>query len=415
MASAFRQHLTEIKSALPVRDYGWYPYDSLGALPHICDLIRDDFDELAQVLNEEPALDIGCGDGDFAMLLEHFGASTDAVDHAESNFNQMRGARRLQSALNSGVRIFDIDLDGNFLLPREQYGLAVFLGTLYHLKNPYMVLEEIAKRAAFCLLSTRIAQLTSTSGVNITSEPVAYLLHPRETNNDPTNYWIFSQSGLARLIERTGWIQLSQVRSGRLSASNPFDPDADERVFMLLRSRYRYSYLQVRPLYGWHQVEDDSWRWTTKKFGIEVVLPNGYAPREFALRFNVPEAVLSQVTQVTLRCLISGGNAGSMTCDSPGPVEFRGRFPDRLEFQTIVLAFEVESTFQPRGDSRELGVMVPLLSPPACDAPSPLPHIVGSWQRLTYATGFRSTPIPSISTSTTSPGCMARVEPGVPV
>ena len=35
--------------------------------------------------------------------------------------------------------------------------------------------------------------------------PVAYLLSPNESNNDATNYWIFSMKGLERIFDRAGW------------------------------------------------------------------------------------------------------------------------------------------------------------------------------------------------------------------
>ena len=49
-----------------------------------------------------------------------------------------------------------------------------------------------------------------------------------------------------------------------------------------------------------------------------------------------------------------------MTCDSPGTLEFRGHFPLRSVYNGR-LDFTVESNFQPAGDTRELGICIPLL------------------------------------------------------
>ena len=55
------------------------------------------------------------------------------------------------------------------------------------------------------------------------------------TNNDSTNYWIFSPAGLDRLFERTGWEVLDQRNFGRIDGdSNPASNDRDERIFCLL-------------------------------------------------------------------------------------------------------------------------------------------------------------------------------------
>jgi len=359
---AFSRDLQRVKSSTEVADYGWYPYGSLAVLPEIVGLIRDSYEEITDLFKAQTALDIGCGDGDLAMLLDHLGVTVDALDHAETNFNQMRGVHLLKRVLNAGTRITDLDLDSYFTLPAEQYGVAFFLGTLYHLKSPLYVLEEIAKRAAYCILSTRVARTTRKGGTNIESEPVAYLLNAREANNDPTNYWIFSPAGLYRLLERANWLPVRELRRGCAQGSNPVESDADERCFLLLKSRYRYTGLYARPLYGWHQTEEDSWRWTTKEFGVEVVLPKDIAAREFALKLVVPETVIEQ-GQITLRCQAAGESAGSITCDRPGAIEFRGRFPPSAQTGTTVcLAFQVESSFEPAGDGRELGILVPLLS-----------------------------------------------------
>ena len=220
----FQHRLAEVKRSNEVPDYGWYPYESLAALPIISELLMDEFDNVASLLSAEPIADIGCGDGDFAALFAHLGVEVDAIDHAETNFNQMRGVQVLKRILATDtVRFshFDIDLDKCFELPRTRYGLILFLGTLYHLKNPFYILETLARKTAYCILSTRIAQETFKTAVPIESEPVAYLLNARGASNDPTNFWIFSEAGLLRLLTRTGWMVRAQKKVGCLCTRIP--------------------------------------------------------------------------------------------------------------------------------------------------------------------------------------------------
>src|SRR5206468_8152945 len=87
----------------------------------------------------------------------------------------------------------------------------------------------------YCFLSTRIARQTD-KGQQISQGPIAYLLVPNECNNDSTNFWIFSEEGLKRLINRTGWSLLSYLSIGVTPNSTPADPERDERAFCLLRS-----------------------------------------------------------------------------------------------------------------------------------------------------------------------------------
>ena len=150
--------------------------------------------------------------------------------------NQMRGIRALAEVLHSGVEILDVDLDGRFDFTRR-YGLALFLGTLYHLKNPFYCLEMLAKHARYCILSTRVTRLSADRTVRLDNLPVAYLLDSADCNSDATNYWIFSPLGLQLLVKRTDWQVCGAVSSG-LSDSDPVGDHQDERFFLLLRSGY---------------------------------------------------------------------------------------------------------------------------------------------------------------------------------
>jgi hypothetical protein len=356
--------LRAFKAAHPLADYGWYPYDSLSALPVVADLLAAVHDEVAPLIRHKPVLDLGCADGDWAVLFSRLGAqAVDAVDHRESNFNQMRGAAELRRSFDAGIEICDADLDGAFTLPRPEYGLALFLGTLYHLKNPFYVLEKLAEHSDWCIVSTRIAQVTPRARIRIDAEPVAYLLASREANNDPTNFWIFSPAGLIRILERTGWMVMGQQRLGCQADSDPVNPEADERMFVLLKSRKRHPELHVRTLEGWHEIEQNQWRWTAKRFSIEVTLPETEPAAEFALRFRVPEAVLAQQQSVRVECRWGELLLGAIHCDKPEPIEFRGVIPASAGAGAVLrLEFTVDSAYvSGAGDVRDLGVIVPLL------------------------------------------------------
>ena len=64
-----------------------------------------------------------------------------------------------------------------------------------------------------------------------------YLLAPYESNIYATIYWIFSDAGLRRLFDRSGWEVLEIMTVGDTTASNPADQDHDERAFAILRSK----------------------------------------------------------------------------------------------------------------------------------------------------------------------------------
>lgn len=355
----FEALLQQVKQRISPIDYGWYPYNSLTVLPLLSRLFAPAYDEVAAQWRKGPVADIGCADGDLGAFLAHLGATVDAVDHRETNFNQMRGVGLLakELALAGKLDWFDIDLDGRFELPRRHYSFALFLGTLYHLKNPFYVLEHLAASVDWCVVSTRIASVTPEKN-SMETEALAYLLGPREANNDPTNYWIFSSTGLRRLLDRTGWIVLNQERVGYAGKSDPVDPAADERMFLLLKSKRLHPEFHVRAIEGFHLIEAAGWGWTAKQFSLEVTLNLDFPPTEFALYLIIPDAVLLTGEPVIVTCSISGVPAGKLHVESPGSIEFRGRFPITI-LSPLRLDFKVESGFEAPGDQRDLGVIVP--------------------------------------------------------
>lgn len=215
----------------------WYPYATLRNLPVLERLLaKGGFDLLELCRGEYGRIaDIGTADGDLAFFLEELGFSVDVVDNEDTNFNKLEGARILKEALNSSVTIRSIDLDSRSQLFAEKYDAVFLLGTLYHLKNPFYILERLSRVTRYCFLSTRIARQTA-DGLPLSKYPVAYLLEPEECNNDSTNFWIFSDPGLKRLIYRTGWSILAYTSIGDIHNSTPGDPNHDERVFCVLQS-----------------------------------------------------------------------------------------------------------------------------------------------------------------------------------
>jgi hypothetical protein len=148
---------------------------------------------------------------------------------------------------------------------------------------------------------------------------------------------------------------MGQQRVGCAECSDPVRASADERAFVVAKSRTRHPGMHVRLLDGWHAQEDGGYRWTTRRFGLEVTMAE--PAREFALRFFVPEPV-AESGPVRVACRIGGLPVGAITCDRADGIEFRGRFPSREITQR--LEFTVESAYQPPGDQRELGICVPM-------------------------------------------------------
>ena len=237
-AEEWRKHLARIKADNPPQEFTWYGYDILSNVSHIGPLLDGELSNLFDRVKGLPIADIGAADGDLGLLLASLGWEVDLIDWPATNWNGMRGMRALSALLKLDASVHEVDLDAQFDLPRERYGLVCLLGILYHLKNPYFVLEKLARHTRFCLLSTRIAKYVGTPELDVSKVPLAYLLAPDECNNDATNYWIFSEAGLRRIVERAGFRIVAMRTLGDTRRSNPSDNKRDERAFLLLESNH---------------------------------------------------------------------------------------------------------------------------------------------------------------------------------
>lgn len=362
----FQKKLTRMQKSLQPA-FPWYPYDSLGNVEQWEELIGPKRTVLDLARGGE-VLDIGCADGATAFFLESEGAQVEAVDLPETNYNQMQGIRLLKEAFRSNITIREMNLDRQFTLDKT-YGLVLFLGILYHLKNPFYALETLARHARFCLLSTRIAAVTS-SGQPIKNEPVAYLLAQDEANNDCTNFWIFSEAGLRRIADRAGWDVKGFHTRGYLKGSNPKDGDRDERAYCFLESRLAPPRMPVELLQGWHEVEDN-WRWTERKFSVRVAAP--VSPLENRLEFRFHHV---HDFPVTLQAKVEGHQTKPRKFASKGEHVYTADVPSSaLAKQALTVEFELSEAFtNSAGDVREMGVIVSFFRPgfPVTDQTLPL-------------------------------------------
>ncbi len=219
--------------AQAIIDFAWYPYETVGGFRHLAPIIPASIDYLFD--GNRDIADIGAADGSVSFFLESLGNRCDIYDFENTNYNKLKGARYIKEHTNSKVNIYNVDLDSQFSITKK-YDLVFFLGILYHLKNPYYILEQLATKTRYLCFSTRIARYPYAGGSDMSSTPVAYLLSPHECNNDATNYWIFTESSLKRIFDRTGWKILSFRTVGDTVHSNPQDDANREGAWAVLES-----------------------------------------------------------------------------------------------------------------------------------------------------------------------------------
>jgi tRNA (mo5U34)-methyltransferase len=360
-AYEFKARLDALKNRLNP-DFEWYRYDSFGNFGHIQQLLNGDNRYLLDLAAGDPVLDIGCADGDLSFFLESLGLSMHAIDCGGTNHNGMRGIRALKEALQSPIDIHEVDLDAQFSLPSlhgRTFGLTFFLGILYHLKNPVYALERLVTRTRYLLLSTRVARFTPDRRTDLGDAPVAYLLARDEANNDSSNYWIFTEAGVRRLLDRTGWDICDWLTCGATD-SDPSSSQGDARVFCLARSRSIEPITRGRLLKGWHALEPDGWRWTERKFSVSFQNQPVSRSRRLELRFHVPEAILASRNPVRLCAVANGTSLPPVQYREAGSQVYSAEVPAEVcASGRVDVEFEVDRAVESSGaDQRELALIV---------------------------------------------------------
>lgn len=350
--------MQQVKQKTPLHPaLKWYPWASLGQFDVLDDLLGGDTNTLLKMIGREAVLDVGCGDGDIAFFLESLGARVDAVDNAPTNYNALYGVRALKEAMHSPIRIQATDIDQHPQFPGAHYGLTILLGVLYHLKNPYLVLETLARCSDHIYLSTRIAQLAPDRKTGYSGNPVAYLVDDNELNADDSNFWIFTEEALKRIVRRAGWDILHYATVGPLAASDPVTPEGDCRAYIVARSRVSGLPRGFRLLEGWHHLENETWRWTARRFTVEIDTAAKSAAT-LTLNFYIPEPVAEQHPAITLRARVGSQELPPATFSGVGNHSYSARL-GAIEAGAARVEFEVDQTIGPSlADPRELGVQV---------------------------------------------------------
>ena len=232
----FRQKLNALKDRNKLNNHKtYYGYDILSNIIHISPILENNLNIL---VDSHSIADIGCADGDLSFFLEYLFPDKEyiCVDHSNYNWNNMNGIKELKSKLLSKVTTAEKDIDEEEPLDK-QVDLTILLGLFYHIKNPIRLMQKLNNKSKYVLFSTRITNYTPDLKHNISGYSLAYFATSTEINNDPTNWWIFTESCLEKIFERTNWNIVAKQIVGETKKSTPDDPHRDCRYFCLLKNK----------------------------------------------------------------------------------------------------------------------------------------------------------------------------------
>jgi tRNA (mo5U34)-methyltransferase len=159
------------------------------------------------------ALDIGVRDGFFAFELERRGADVVAIDYLDPAETGFPVAKEL---LGSSV---EYRVDNVYRLAPEVHGgfdLVLFLGVLYHLRDPLLALDriwDVCREGGLLIVETQLldeAFLQPDGSFKRLSgalrETCLMQFYPGDTlSGDPTNYWAPNLACMRALLETAGF------------------------------------------------------------------------------------------------------------------------------------------------------------------------------------------------------------------
>ncbi len=156
-------------------------------------------------LVQKTVLDIGCYDGFYSFEANKRGAkrvlATDFfMWQHDARCREAFEIARAYVAPDTEDKVIDIpDLSTESV---GQFDIVLFLGVFYHLRHPFLTLEQIAK-----LASDTLVVETHLDAIEI--ERPAMIFYPTtELNNDPTNWWGPNPSCVKAMLRDVGFARV---------------------------------------------------------------------------------------------------------------------------------------------------------------------------------------------------------------
>ena len=167
-------------------------------------------------LSGKTVLDIGAWDGAWSFEAERRGAkrvlATDSYSWTGAGWGCKAAFELAREALGSAVEDQTIDV---FDLGPETVGtfdVVLFLGVLYHLKDPVGALERVASVTADrAIIETEVDLM-------LLRRPAAAFYPATELNTDPTNWWGLNPPAVAAALRVAGFSRVDIVWKRSLPA-----------------------------------------------------------------------------------------------------------------------------------------------------------------------------------------------------
>jgi tRNA (mo5U34)-methyltransferase len=154
-------------------------------------------------------LDVGAWDGFFSFEAESRGAArvlaTDYFSWKGLGWGSKEGFDFARAVLHSHVEDLQIDVPDISPATTGQFDIVLFLGVLYHLKEPFSALERMAAVTKKLLIVETAVDL-----LNVRRPAMAFY-RATELGGDPTNWWAPNLACLTEMLRACGFREVRCV------------------------------------------------------------------------------------------------------------------------------------------------------------------------------------------------------------
>jgi len=148
-------------------------------------------------------------------------------------------------------------------------------------------------------------------------------------------------------------------RKARKMTMEPADEETTSLATMVHVADPRATVQLIR---GFHDVEQNAWRWTMRKFSVTLKTPAGAAARgaTLQLKFVIPDVVLAKLKSLALSASVEGTPLAGETYTAAGEQTYtRDVPPQAFKADAVTVDFVLDKALPPGpADRRELGVIV---------------------------------------------------------
>jgi tRNA (mo5U34)-methyltransferase len=166
-------------------------------------------------LTGKTVLDVGARDGYFSFAAERFGASRVlAID--SGNWSRPGGKRsfeRLRKALASHVEDREVDVLDISSETVGRFDVVLFLGVLFHMRDPLLALERVAGVTKELLVVETLVDMTF-----LRSPAAAF--YPPEKRRDARTWWGPNRAAVLGMLESVGFARVVPFPLKRLTAAH---------------------------------------------------------------------------------------------------------------------------------------------------------------------------------------------------